>query len=87
MLASHLWLDGRGHPPRRHCDCNTPKNCVLVSDPTSRPSCQNNEERKQLIKTARRALDEAGLEDIGLLVGCGAPSTRATIKLVKEAAE
>jgi len=47
----------------------------------------NNEERKQLIKTARRALDEAGLEDIGLLVGCGAPSTRATIKLVKEAAE
>lgn len=39
-----------------------------------------------LIQTARQALDQAGMPEVGLLVGSGAPSTRATIKLVQEAA-
>jgi len=45
------------------------------------------EERVRLIRCGRDALDKAGLHGINLLVGCGAPSTRATIRLVREAAE
>ncbi|KAL7418669.1 hypothetical protein Q5752_006352 [Cryptotrichosporon argae] len=44
-------------------------------------------ERVTLIQTARRALDEAGLDDVPILVGAGASSTRETIELAKEAAE
>lgn len=45
------------------------------------------EERISLIKTARAALDEAGLPDMPIMAGAGAPSTRETIQLARDAAE
>lgn len=44
-------------------------------------------ERTTLIKTARRALDEAGYTDVPIIAGTGAGSTRETIELSHEAAE
>lgn len=44
-------------------------------------------ERVTLIRTARRALDEAGFKDVPIMAGTGAGSTRETIELCKEAAE
>ena len=46
----------------------------------------SHEERTTLIKTARRALDSAGLEQVPIIVGTGGGSTRETIQLCKEAA-
>ncbi|CAK7237459.1 hypothetical protein SBRCBS47491_009982 [Sporothrix bragantina] len=43
-------------------------------------------ERVTLIKTARAALDDAGLTDTVIVAGVGAPSTRETIQLTKDAA-
>lgn len=44
-------------------------------------------ERIAIIKTARRALDAAGLESVPIIAGTGTGSTRETIELCKEAAE
>ncbi|KAI0374877.1 dihydrodipicolinate synthetase [Pilatotrama ljubarskyi] len=44
-------------------------------------------ERATLIKTARRALDDAGFTSIPIIAGTGAGSTRETIQLSIEAAE
>ncbi|KAK7020547.1 Dihydrodipicolinate synthetase [Favolaschia claudopus] len=44
-------------------------------------------ERQLLIRTARRALDTAGMSTIPLIVGTGAPSTRETLELTQEAAK
>ncbi len=44
-------------------------------------------ERKTLIQTARRALDEAGFTDVPIIAGTGTGSTRETIELCHEAAE
>ncbi len=44
-------------------------------------------ERVTLIRTARRALDEAGFKDVPIMAGTGAGSTRETVELCKEAAE
>ncbi|RSH92493.1 hypothetical protein EHS25_008909 [Saitozyma podzolica] len=46
----------------------------------------SHEERASLIKTARKALDTAGLGDVPILAGIGAASTRESITLAKEAA-
>lgn len=43
-------------------------------------------ERVTLIKTARRALDEAGLVDVPIVAGTGTGSTRETVELCHEAA-
>lgn len=43
-------------------------------------------ERVILIKTARRALDEAGLVDVPIVAGTGTGSTRETVELCHEAA-
>jgi len=43
-------------------------------------------ERQQLIQTARSALDAAGLGATPIVAGVGAPSTRETIMLAKQAA-
>ncbi len=43
-------------------------------------------ERATLVRTARAALDAAGLSTVPLVAGVGAPSTRETIQLSKEAA-
>ena len=44
-------------------------------------------ERITLIKATREALDDAGFQDIPIIAGTGAGSTRETIQLCKEAAE
>ncbi|CAK7201148.1 hypothetical protein SEUCBS139899_003850 [Sporothrix eucalyptigena] len=44
-------------------------------------------ERITLIKTARQALDLAGLKDTVIVAGVGAPSTRETIQLACDAAD
>lgn len=44
-------------------------------------------ERITLIQTARRALDGAGFEEVPIIAGTGAGSTRETVELCKEAAE
>ena len=44
-------------------------------------------ERTTLIKTARAALDDAGLTDVPIIAGTGAGSTRETILLSQAAAE
>jgi 4-hydroxy-2-oxoglutarate aldolase len=46
----------------------------------------SHEERVQLIKAGRKALDEAGFPDFPTIVGTGAGSTRETIELSQEAA-
>jgi len=44
-------------------------------------------ERIELITSARKALDEAGLTEVPIIAGTGVGSTRETIKLSKEASE
>ncbi len=46
----------------------------------------SHQERVDLIKAARQALDDAGSKDIPIISGSGAGSTRETIELSKEAA-
>lgn len=46
----------------------------------------DHEERITITQATRQALDESGHEDLALIVGCGAHSTRETIKLCKDAA-
>ncbi|GBE81622.1 L-threo-3-deoxy-hexylosonate aldolase [Sparassis crispa] len=43
-------------------------------------------ERIQVIQAARKALDDAGLDEIPIIAGTGAGSTRETVELCKEAA-
>ena len=47
---------------------------------------QTHEERITLIKTARATLDSANLTSVPIIAGAGAPSTRESIVLAKEAA-
>ncbi|KAJ5387965.1 hypothetical protein N7509_010506 [Penicillium cosmopolitanum] len=47
----------------------------------------SNEEKKQLIQSARFALDEISLQHVPIVAGTGAASTRETIQLCKDAAE
>jgi 4-hydroxy-2-oxoglutarate aldolase len=44
------------------------------------------EERILITRATRRALDSAGQDDMPIIVGCGAQSTRETIRLCREAA-
>lgn len=44
-------------------------------------------ERKTLIQTARRTLDDAGFTEMPVIAGTGTGSTRETIELSQEAAE
>ena len=44
-------------------------------------------ERKTLIQTARKTLDDAGFTDVPIVAGTGAGSLRETIELSHEAAE
>jgi hypothetical protein len=44
-------------------------------------------ERKAATATARKALDDAGLQDAPLLVGTGGGSVQTTLELTREAAE
>lgn len=48
---------------------------------------QSHDERKQLIQTARAALDDSGLPDMPIVAGVGASSTRESIQLAQEAAD
>lgn len=81
--SRHLWYDGGGCPPgalhpndlRRHA---ADSHAFLF---------QSHEERKQLIRTARVALDEVKLPNMPIVAGVGAPSTRESIELAKEAAD
>lgn len=45
------------------------------------------DERKQIISTARKALDDAGFTSVPVVAGCAAQSTRETISLCKDAKE
>lgn len=45
------------------------------------------EERKAITAATRRALDAAGQQSMPLIVGCGAQSTRETIRLCRDAAQ
>ncbi|OHF02974.1 dihydrodipicolinate synthetase [Colletotrichum orchidophilum] len=45
----------------------------------------DHEERQNINRTTRAALDSAGKTELPLIVGCGAQSTRETIQLCKEA--
>ncbi|KAL2075208.1 hypothetical protein VTL71DRAFT_150 [Oculimacula yallundae] len=47
----------------------------------------SHEERKQINKATRNALNSIGREDMPLIVGCGAQSTQETVQLCKEASE
>ncbi|KIK01381.1 hypothetical protein K443DRAFT_98779 [Laccaria amethystina LaAM-08-1] len=47
----------------------------------------SHDERVQLIREARKVLDEAGFVNVPLIAGTGAGSTRETIQLTNEAAE
>lgn len=44
-------------------------------------------ERIALIQTARQTLDSCGLNDMPIVTGVGAPSTRETVQLAKQAKE
>lgn len=46
----------------------------------------SHQERVDLIKTTRQALDDAGFKEVPIISGSGAGSTRETIELSKEAA-
>ncbi|OCB85943.1 dihydrodipicolinate synthetase [Sanghuangporus baumii] len=46
-----------------------------------------NDERATLIRSARRALDDAGFEHVPIISGVGSGSTRSVVQLGKEAAE
>ena len=45
----------------------------------------SHQERKQVTRTTRKALDEAGYHTMPIIVGCGAQSTREAIELCHEA--
>lgn len=45
----------------------------------------DNEERQTIIRTVRSTLDSNGFKGLQLIVGCGVPSKRATVRLTKEA--
>lgn len=45
------------------------------------------DERKLAIRTTREILDSNGFKDTVIMAGTGAPSTKETIKLCKDAAE
>ena len=45
----------------------------------------SHEERKLITSTTRKALDDAGFTNMPIIVGCGAQSTRETIRLTKDA--
>jgi dihydrodipicolinate synthase/N-acetylneuraminate lyase len=47
----------------------------------------SNAERAAATKTARKALDDAGLQDAPLLVGTGGGSLQTTVELTQEAAD
>ncbi|KAJ5579944.1 uncharacterized protein N7459_005929 [Penicillium hispanicum] len=47
----------------------------------------SNTERKQLIQSARQALDQVELCDVPIVAGTGASSTRESIQLCKDAAD
>ena len=59
----------------------------LVAGSNGEASHLTHEERVVLIKTARRTLDDAGLETMPIIAGTGTGSTRETLELTKEAAE
>lgn len=45
------------------------------------------EERQQVIRTTRAALESCGLHEMPIVAGAGAPSTRESIALAKQAAD
>ena len=45
----------------------------------------DHKERRLITSTTRKALDEAGFEDMPIIVGCGSQSTRETVELCKDA--
>lgn len=45
----------------------------------------SHQERKQVTRTTRMALDDTGFHSLPIIVGCGSQSTRETIELCKEA--
>ncbi|KAK3177204.1 hypothetical protein OEA41_008533 [Lepraria neglecta] len=45
----------------------------------------SHQERKQVTRTTRMALDDAGFHSLPIIVGCGSQSTRETIELCQEA--
>lgn len=45
----------------------------------------SHQERKQVTRTTRQALNEAGFHSMPVIVGCGVQSTRETIELCREA--
>lgn len=50
-------------------------------------SYQSRDERKQLIRVGRDALDQVGLADVPIVAGIGASSTRESIQFCQDAAE
>lgn len=47
----------------------------------------SNEERVAIIRSARTALDSAGLDNVPIIAGVGSGSTRSVVQLGKEAGE
>jgi 4-hydroxy-2-oxoglutarate aldolase len=59
----------------------------LIAGSMGEASHLSHAERKTLIQTARRTLDDAGFQSVPIIAGTGAGSTRETIELCHEAAE
>lgn len=53
----------------------------LISGTLGEASLLAPEERMELIQRAREGLDEAGLANVAIVAGAGAPSTRESIEL------
>jgi len=47
----------------------------------------DNDERQTVIRTVRATLDSNGFDKLQLIIGCGAPSKLATVRLTREAKE
>jgi len=59
----------------------------LISGTLGEASLLDAQDRRDLIRTARKALDDAGLSDVAILAGAGAPSTLESTKNCYDAAE
>ncbi|KAJ9117484.1 hypothetical protein QFC22_004334 [Naganishia vaughanmartiniae] len=59
---------------------------LAVHGTTGEPLLLSREERRQVLKATRDALDQAGYQDLPIIAGCGVTSTWETIDLCQEAA-
>lgn len=60
---------------------------ILVQGSNGEAQHLSHDERKEAIRLTRKTLNENGFEDVVIIAGTGAQSTRETKKLCKDAAE